>query len=198
MSLWVKVCGMTSADAVSTAVDCGADAVGFVFHARSPRHLAPAAAAALARSVPAGIATVVVTRHPTQDDIDRILEAFTPDFLQTDAADLAQLRLPAGLATLPVFRTGHALPAVLPPRLLYEAGESGQGTLADWPTAAALARQSELVLAGGLTPENVAAAIREVRPFGVDVSCGVESAPGRKAPEKIRSFVAAARAAATH
>jgi len=198
MSLWVKVCGMTSAEAVTTAVACGVDAVGFVFHARSPRHLAPAVAAALARTVPAGVATVVVTRHPTQDDIDRILEAFTPDFLQTDASDLAGLQLPAGLATLPVLRTGHALPAPLPPRFLYEAGESGRGTLADWQAAAMLARQGELVLAGGLTPENVAAAIREVRPFGVDVSSGVESAPGRKAPEKISSFVAAARAAATH
>ena len=151
----------------------------------------------LARSVPAGIATVVVTRHPTQADIDEILRAFTPDLLQTDVADLARLRLPSGLATLPVLRTGHAPPSVLPARCLYEAGESGRGTLADWPTAAKLARRVELVLAGGLTPGNVAAAIREVGPFGVDVSSGVESAPGRKAPDKIRSFVAAARAAAT-
>lgn len=198
MSLWVKVCGLTSADAVTTAVSCGVDAVGFVHHARSPRHLEPAAAAALARAVPAGIATVIVTRQPTQADIDRILEVFTPDFLQTDANDLAGLRLPAGLATLPVLRTGRAVPAPLPPRFLYEAGESGRGTLADWQAAAMLARQADLVLAGGLTPENVAAAIREVRPFGVDVSSGVESALGRKSPEKIRSFVAAARAAATH
>ena len=79
--------------------------------------------------------------------------------------------------------------------VLFEAARSGQGERADWERAAALAARTHLILAGGLTPENVGEAIRRVRPFGVDVSSGVESAPGVKDPARIAAFVAAARAA---
>jgi phosphoribosylanthranilate isomerase len=196
MTIWVKICGLNSPDAVAAAVAAGADAVGFVFHASSPRHVEPATAAALARAVPPGVLKVAVTRHPTQSEIDAIVADFRPDALQTDAADLAALSLPAGLGRLPVLRTGAVLPATLPGRCLYESTESGGGTRADWRQARALARRTELVLAGGLSAANVAAAIAAVRPFGVDVSSGVESAPGRKDSGKIRDFIAAARAAA--
>ena len=196
MTIWIKICGLNSPDALAAAVAAGADAVGFVFHATSPRNLAPAAAAALAATVPPGIAKVAVTRHPSQAEVDAIIAALAPDLLQTDAADFAQLELPAGLARLPVLRTGEPLPEPLPRRCLYESADSGRGARADWRTAGALARRAELVLAGGLTPDNVAAAIAAVRPFGVDVSSGVESAPGRKDARRIREFIAAARAAA--
>lgn len=194
MSVWIKICGLTSADAVAAAVDGGADAVGFVFHERSVRNLAPARAAALAAAVPGGVLRVAVTRHPAQALVDAILAGFAPDVLQTDAADLATLALPATLGVLPVLRTGAALPA-LPPRCLFEAARSGAGETADWALAATLAGRTELVLAGGLDAGNVAAAIARVRPYGVDVSSGVESAPGRKDAARIRDFIAAARAA---
>jgi phosphoribosylanthranilate isomerase len=87
----------------------------------------------------------------------------------------------------------HAEP--LPPRLLFEGPKSGTGAVSDWTRAAQLATQCELVLAGGLGPANVAAAIRAVRPWGVDVSSGVESAPGVKSRGMILEFVTAARAA---
>jgi phosphoribosylanthranilate isomerase len=196
VNLWVKICGLTSAEAVATAVEAGADAVGFVFHPASPRCLTPAAAAALARAVPRGVLTVAVTRHPSQADVDALLAAFRPDLLQTDAADLESLALPPGVATLPVLRSGSTLPATLPHSCLYESAASGSGTTADWDAARVLATRTELVLAGGLSAANVAAAIAAVRPFGVDVSSGVESAPGRKDAGKIREFLAAARAAA--
>lgn len=196
MSAWIKICGLTSPEAVATAVEAGADAVGFVFHAASPRHLAPAAAAALARAVPPSVLRVAVTRHPTQAQVEAIIADFRPDALQTDVADFEGLRLPAALGRLPVLRTGAAPPAQLPRRCLYESADSGRGATADWQAAAALARRTELVLAGGLTPANVAAAIAAVRPFGVDVSSGVERAPGRKDTGLIRDFIAAARAAA--
>ena len=195
MSIWVKICGLTSADAVAAAIAAGADAVGFVFHSASPRHLAPAAAAALARAVPRGVLKVAVTRHPTQAEVEAILAGFGPDVLQTDAADFDALELPAALGRLPVLRTGAAPPATLAARCLYEAADSGRGATADWQAARTLARRTELVLAGGLTAANVAAAIAAVRPFGVDVSSGVESGPGRKDAGKIRDFIAAARAA---
>jgi phosphoribosylanthranilate isomerase len=198
VSTWVKICGLTSPEAVAAAVDAGADAVGFVFHATSPRHVSPAAATELARGVPSTVLRVAVTRHPTQAEVDAIVAGFGPDALQTDAADLDRLRLPAALGRLPVLRTGTAPPARLPARCLYESADSGRGATADWRAAAELARRTELVLAGGLTAGNVAAAIAAVRPFGVDVSSGVERAPGRKDAGLIRDFIAAARAAAPH
>ena len=195
MTLWVKICGLSEPLAVAAAVDAGADAVGFVFHAGSPRNVAPAAAHSLARAVPARIVRVAVTRHPTQAEVDAIVADFAPDALQTDAADLERLRLPAQLARLPVLRSGAAASEPLPRRCLYESADSGRGVIADWVVAAALARRTELVLAGGLTASNVAAAIAAVRPFGVDVSSGVERAPGRKDAGLIGEFIRAARAA---
>ena len=195
MSIWVKICGLRTPEAIAAAREAGADAIGFVFHAGSPRNLAPAEAAALLIHVPRGIVKVAVTRNPSQALVDDILAGIRPEVLQTDAADLPYLSLPAGLAVLPVLRSGAALPRTLPRRCLYESAASGAGQLADWPAARALAAATELVLAGGLDAENVAAAIAAVRPFGVDVSSGVESGPGVKDVAKIHAFVAAARAA---
>ena len=103
--------------------------------------------------------------------------------------------LPAQLGRLPVLRSGVALPPVLPRRFLYEGPQSGAGATVDWDGARELAARAELVLAGGLSAANVTAAISRARPFGVDVSSGVESAPGIKDVVRIREFVAAARAA---
>lgn len=196
MKLAIKICGLRRPEDIEAAVGAGADAVGFVFHAASPRHLAPADAAALARRVPAGVLKVAVTLHPAQSLVDAVLREFRPDVWQTDADDLAVLTLPADVAPWPVLRTGAALPAVLPRRLLFEGARSGAGEAADWTLAAALAHRTELILGGGLTPDNVAAAIQAVRPWGVDVSSGVELAPGVKDADRIRRFVLAAREAA--
>jgi len=195
MSGWIKICGVNSDEAVATAIAAGVDAIGFVFHPGSPRHLEPLAASRLATAVPPGIQCIAVTRHPSQTAIDDILDAFEPDALQTDAEDFDRLVLPPELVRLPVLRTGAALPPVLPRRVLYEGAESGRGEVADWDAARSLASRTQLVLAGGLNPANVAAAIARARPFGVDVSSGVEAAPGRKDPDRIGEFVTAARAA---
>ena len=196
MSVWIKICGLNSDAAVAAAREAAVDAVGFVFHAGSARNLAPDRAAALVAGLPSGIARIAVTRDPSQSLIDEILSVFRPDALQSDAADLRRLRLPAGLAVLPVLRSGQRPPAVLPKRCLYESAASGMGALADWSLACEYAVATELVLAGGLTPLNVGSAIALVRPFGVDVSSGVESSPGVKDVAKIHEFIAAARAAA--
>lgn len=195
--MWVKICGMTSAAAVDAAVASGADAVGFVF-APSPRELAPAAAAALARAVRGRARCVAVMRHPTQAAVDDVLAQFVPDVLQTDRDDLAGLRLPATLECLPVVRGGSAAPpsGALPPWLLFEGPLSGAGRVSDWEAARRLAARTRLVLAGGLAAANVAQAIAAVGPWGVDVSSGVEGRPGVKDPAMIAEFVAAARAGA--
>ena len=190
--MWIKICGMTSARAVAAALEAGVDALGFVF-ADSVRQLTPQAAARLAAPARGRVRCVAVTRHPAQRALDEILSVFRPDLLQTDAADFAVLRLPAALERLPVVRAGES-PAALPARVLFEGPASGTGRVSDWSAAGALARRSELVLAGGLNAGNVAQAIAAVRPFGVDVSSGVEARPGRKSPAAIAEFVAAVRA----
>ena len=201
--LWIKICGLRTRESVEAAAQAGADAVGFVFHAASPRNLAPADARGLARTVPAGLERVAVFLHPAQSLVDEVLEALAPDWVQTDREDLAGLVLPAGQRVLPVLRSGDLSPAAraagagrLPRRCLLESARSGAGERADWTQAARLARRTELVLAGGLDPGNVAAAVRAVRPFGVDVSSGVEASRGVKDPARIREFVRAAREAA--
>ena len=195
MSLWVKICGLTTEEGVTAAANAGADAIGFVF-APSKRRITPSDAKRLAALAPPSIKRVAVMLHPTQAQFDEMFEVFAPDVLQTDAEDLLDLRIPPTLAVMPVVRSQSALPRPLPQRLLFEGVVSGAGTTADWTQAGAVASTTELVLAGGLHANNVSAAIRAVRPFGVDVSSGVERAPGIKDAMKISEFVQAARAAA--
>lgn len=192
--MWLKICGMTSAAAVGAALEAKVDAIGFVF-APSVRLLSAAVATALAAPARGRVCCVAVTLHPTQAAVDDILANFRPDVLQSDAADFAALTLPATLERLPVVRQ-DALPATLPARLLFEGPRSGSGACSDWQQARQLAMRTQLVLAGGLSAANVAAAIAAVQPFGVDVSSGVESRPGVKEPAEILRFAACVRAAA--
>mgnify|MGYP001451696750 FL=1 len=195
MSLLVKICGVTTDAAVNAAVAAGADAIGFVFHGPSPRSIEPLRAAALTSSLPASVLRVAVTLHPSQALVDRVLAEFEPDVWQSDAADFEALLLPASIARWPVWRSGSPPPQMPPPRLLFEAAASGAGTQADWTAAARLAKRCGLILGGGLFAANVGAAIATVRPYGVDVSSGVEREPGVKDPAMIRGFIEAARAA---
>lgn len=195
--MWIKICGITSADAVAAAAAAGVDAIGFVF-APSPRQVTPGQAAQLAALAPPGMLCIAVAQHPLQMKVEEICRTLRPDYFQTDVEDLRELRIPAGMKVLPVVRFGRKTPHPLPPRILFEGPTSGIGETADWGRAAELARQSELILAGGLTAQSVGEAIRVVRPFGVDVSSGVEEVPGVKDPQKIEQFVRAVREAAVY
>lgn len=192
MTTFVKICGVTSEDALEAAVAAGADAIGFVFHAPSPRNIAPQRAAALACALPRSVLCVAVTLHPMQELVDRILQALTPDAWQSDAADFATLRIPATIEHWPVLRRMTSMPPGSR-RILFESPASGSGARADWQAASVMARTSELILGGGLDASCVGRAIATVRPFGVDVSSGVESAPGIKDARQIREFIVAAR-----
>jgi phosphoribosylanthranilate isomerase len=194
--IWIKICGLTSESAVEAALAAGADAIGFVF-APSKRQVSAARAAELTHCVGSRVARVAVMQHPTQALLDEVWSVFRPDVLQTDAEDLARLQLPPGLSVMPVLRAGHASLSAYPARVLFEGPVSGSGQTADWSAAEQWARATQLVLAGGLNAHNVANAIAAVRPFGVDVSSGVEAAPGVKDPAKIHEFVRRARAAAS-
>ena len=194
-ALWIKICGLRTLEAIDAAAGAGANAVGFVFHDASPRNLALEDARALQRAVPAGVERVAVFMHPGQARLDAVLAAIEPDWVQTDASDLAELSLPAGQRVLPVLRGAAQRLGSLPSRCLFESSSSGSGERADWIAAVRVARMTELILAGGLDPSNVGEAVRAVRPFGVDVSSGVESSRGVKDAARIREFIRAARAA---
>ena len=195
MPVFVKICGLTSADAVRAAVEAGADAVGFVF-ADSPRRISVAEAAGLASDLPDRLVRVAVMRHPTQAEWDEVAKGFIPDWIQTDAEDFSGLQISADVRRMPVYRDRPSLDTKAvagEEQCLFEASVSGAGKQADWTIAESLAAKTRLMLAGGLTPGNVGAAIRKVRPWGVDVSSGVERSRGVKDPDRIEAFIKAVR-----
>lgn len=194
MSVYIKICGLTEPEAVAAVAQAEVDAAGFVF-ATSPRQVTPDAAARLAQGLPPEIVSVAVMRHPEPDLVTAVCETLAPEFVQSDAEDFRSIELSGISRPLPVYRAGRPIPDRLPALLLFEGPVSGSGEVADWAQAQELASETRLILAGGLTPDNVGDAIRTVRPYGVDVSSGVESEPGRKDPDLIRRFVEAVRAA---
>jgi phosphoribosylanthranilate isomerase len=192
----VKICGLSTREHVDAALAAGADALGFVF-ASSVRRVEPAHAAAITNRVPDTIKKVAVMLHPSNEEWRTVLREFSPDVLQTDVGDFAALDVPETVECWPVYREGNKVTDTLfsSGTFLYEGAKSGQGQTVDWSRAADIARQGNMILAGGLGAANVAEAIATVRPFGVDVSSAVESAPGIKNPGLIEEFVTAARAA---
>ena len=195
--MFIKICGLKTEAAVQAAVDAGADALGFVF-ADSPRKVSPEHAAALSKGLPKGIAKVAVMLRPTVEDWNKVRDVFVPDWLQADAADFELLDVPASMGQLPVYRDSDSVDFdrpdfIWPEHILFEGARSGAGMRPNWDHAAQLARHACMVLAGGLTPENVQDAILHVHPLAVDVSSGVETSPGVKDLERIAAFVAAVR-----
>ena len=194
MSIFIKICGLRDAAMVEAAVAAGANAIGFVF-AASKREVSVEQAAAAAAGVPASVKKVAVMRHPAPEAWETVRDGFRPDVLQTDAEDFAQLDVPDSIETWPVFREGGAPVPEGVRTFVYEGPSSGAGETVNWDQAAALSTDRQMILAGGLDAENVAQAIATVRPWGVDVSSGVEVAPGQKDVTRIREFISAARAA---
>ncbi len=197
MRVGVKVCGLTTPFAVRAAVCAGADAVGFVF-ARSPRQVTPELARRLLAEVPPFVTRVAVMRWPSAPALARVLDGLEVDVVQLypGAGDPspfigARRYLPA-LCDTDDLEQRLAATAPTGPVLL-DGARAGHGEVADWSRIASAARERTVVLAGGLTPENVQAAIRAVRPVAVDVSSGVESSPGLKDAGRITDFVAAVR-----
>ena len=196
-----KVCGITRAVDALHAVRCGATALGFVFWPDSPRYIAPEAAAAIVAQVPAGVTTVGVFVNQPAEEIARVARIAGITTVQLHGEE------PAGYASpmpWPVWRAtslaqADATLAAWPDAtILLDAHDpvrrGGTGRAIDWREAAEVAKRRRVVLAGGLTPENVEQAITTVRPFGVDVSSGVEQAPGIKDFDKVARFLDRARA----
>jgi phosphoribosylanthranilate isomerase len=198
--MFVKVCGTTSEEDALLAVAMGADAVGFVF-APSPRQVTPAKVGDIVKRLPREVVTVGVFRDDAPSRVVEIVNTIglraaqlhgheTPEqarFVRERVPLLIQA-FPAGDAAV---ARAHEYGA---DAVLLDAATPGSGRVFDW-TLAEAPDGVRLILAGGLTPENVALAIAQVHPWGVDVVSGVEKSPGVKDPVKVRAFVAAARAA---
>lgn len=204
MHVNVKICGITSTDDARSVVDCGADAIGLMFYTPSPRFVSMETAARIAAVVSPGVMKVGVFVNPTGELVREALGACGLDMLQFHGDETPGFCRGFGVRSMKAFRIRDAgsLAALksydTEAWLLdaYVAGSlGGSGVSFNWDLAVEAVRLGRPVyLAGGLTPENVGEAVRRVRPYGVDVSSGVESAPGRKDAEKIRAFVAAVRA----
>jgi phosphoribosylanthranilate isomerase len=200
--MFVKICGTTSEEDALLAVAMGADAVGFVF-APSPRLISPTVAGDIAKRLPREILTVGVFRDDAPQRVVEIVNGMGLKAAQLHGRETAEQvqwvreRVPfviksfvAGDKTLA--RAGAFGADVL----LVDAPSPGSGQVYDWKLAGEAPDGAKVLLAGGLTPENVAEAIAQANPWGVDVSTGVEASPGRKDPRKLRAFIAAAKGAA--
>ncbi|WP_431278046.1 phosphoribosylanthranilate isomerase [Leifsonia poae] len=206
--MWVKVCGLRDSESVAAAVEAGADAVGFVFAPGSPREIDPDRARSLVGSA-SGTLTVGVFRDQPVDEVIRIAREAGVDAVQLHGSETVADHEAVRAAGWPTIRAmaardyvgagsgsgsgsvdGDGHPAEY---LLLDAPNPGAGEVFDGAQLAARPPSRPWVLAGGLDPGNVAQRIRELRPWGVDVSSGVETAPGVKSPALIARFVAAAR-----
>ncbi len=197
MSVMVKICGLHDAAGVAAAVEAGAGAIGFVF-TESLRRVTPQQANDACCEVSVDVQRVAVMRHPANDEWRAVLDEFAPDVLQTDIEDFDALEVPDSVIRWPVVREDSAaLESELPGVFVYEGANSGRGETVDWSRAAVIARRGRMILAGGLSAGNIAAAISAVDPWGVDVSSAVESSPGKKDPDLIRQFLQAVHAAET-
>ncbi|MCG6928434.1 MAG: phosphoribosylanthranilate isomerase [Acidobacteria bacterium] len=204
----VKVCGITRPEDGLLAAEAGADAVGFVFYSMSPRKVEVAQAAAIARVLPPFLLRVGVFVDATPGEMARVADAVGLDLLQLHGDEppesleglprraLKAVRVGPGFTSEEAVRyAGRTAGIVVDTRLVGETVmPGGTGVPFDWSLVRGLRDEvSFLMLAGGLSPDNVAAAIGEVRPHAVDVSSAVERFPGRKDPDLLRAFVEAVR-----
>jgi len=204
MPVKVKICGITHLPDGLAAVEAGADALGFVFYHESPRSISVEAAAALTRQLPPFIMKVGVFVNAPEDLVRRASRECGLNLLQFHGDEPPEYCLQFGLMSMKAFRVRdaaslQALPAYATDAWLLDAYSPGKpggtGETFNWDLALeARGLGRPVFLAGGLTPENVATAIQHARPYGVDVSSGVEAAPGKKDLVKVRAFIQAAKA----
>lgn len=207
----VKICGLTRPEYVRAAAEAGAGYLGFVFFPKSPRHVTPDLARDLALEAPFGVAKVALLVNATDDEIAAITETVPLDMLQLHGKEsperVAEVRARFGLPVMKAVGVAEAadlaaLPAyeAVADQILVDAKApkdavlpGGNGLAFDWRLIAGRAWAKPWMLAGGLTPENVAEAVKLTGATQVDVSSGVERAPGEKDPAKVAAFIAAAR-----
>jgi len=200
----IKICGITNIDDALLAVDAGADALGFVFFGASPRNVSPEQARAIIRHLPPFIQTVglfvnesLATINETADncglDIIQLHGEESPDFctgVKRRVLKALRVRNFGSLDSMPSYQVSAFLLDAWSP-----IARGGTGQTFNWDIAASAAADRKIILAGGLSCDNISDAIKKVRPYGVDVSSGVEAAPGKKDAVKITEFIRKAREA---
>src|SRR5581483_5266891 len=205
MSTIVKICGITSVADGLAAAAAGADAIGLMFYEQSPRFVTLDSAAKISRELPPSVIKIGVFVNAPAETVSRAIGECALNLLQFHGDESPafcrqfpvmtikafRIRDAASLRTLPDYDTSAwLLDASVPDRL------GGTGATFNWDLAVQANQLGRpIFLAGGLTPENVADAVRKVRPYAVDVSSGVESAPGKQDPQKMRDFIHAAKSA---
>jgi phosphoribosylanthranilate isomerase len=212
----VKICGITTLDDALAAIDAGADYLGFNFYPKSPRYLAPERCAEIVAGLQSSVITVGIFVNESSEHITRVLDQCGLGLAQLHGDEPPEVIAALNGRAFKAFRgigERHAEFAASPlslsgrgaggegriPAFLIDAYSpthyGGTGHIADWRAAQPLAQQYPFFLAGGLTPENVAEAITQVQPWGVDVASGVESAPGVKDHAKVKRFIESAKGA---
>jgi phosphoribosylanthranilate isomerase len=200
----VKICGITSAADAAEAVAAGADALGFVFVPGTPRHLTPEAAEGIVAGLPPFVTPVGVFLDRPAAEVAAIAARCRLQAVQLHGQEPADYCRAMPLPVIKALRVRDA--SSLEPLGWYpaqgfvldayvEGQPGGTGRLFPWELAVGLGSRVPIILSGGLTPENVAGAVRRVRPYAVDVSSGVERSPGRKDPQKMKEFIAHVREA---
>ncbi len=198
--MFVKICGITRADDAAVAVACGASAVGFIFWPRSPRYIEPQRARAIVRTLPPFVTPVGVFVNETAEQVNAVSDLAGLGAVQLHGDETPEI---AARVNRPVVkavgRIDRAAADAWPQQvlLLVDAEDrdrrGGTGRRADWEAAARIAASRRILLAGGITADNVADAVRIVRPFGIDVSSGVEETPGIKSAARIEALFNALR-----
>ena len=206
VSVKVKICGITNPADGIVAANAGADMIGLMFYDGSPRNVALPVAEEIPRAVPPEVVKVGVFVNPAEELVTTAIARCSLSLLQFHGEETPEFCTQFGVMSIKAFRIRDAASLELLPHYTtdawlldtYSAGQrGGTGEIFNWEIAVEARKLGRPVfIAGGLTPENVAEAVRRVQPFGVDVSSGVESAPGRKDAAKVRAFVEAVRSAA--
>ena len=205
MSVKVKICGITSVADALVAAEAGADMIGLMFYEPSPRNITLATAVEISRALPPFVLKVGVFVNPDEQLVTRAIAECGLNLLQFHGDETSDFCTQFGVMSLKALRVRDAeslkpLENFHTDAFLLDAysksGLGGTGEKFNWDLAVEAQKFGKpIFLAGGLTPENVADAVKQVRPFAVDVSSGVESAPGKKDAAKVRAFIAAVRAA---
>ncbi len=202
----VKICGITNSKDARAAVEAGADALGFVLHRKSPRCVPMDVVKAIVAALPPFVLPVGVFVNEEAATVREVMDQCGLALAQLHGEETAsycetlgrpilraiRLRGPGDLLALAEYK-GRAQVRGFLVDAFSEKEYGGTGQVADWGLAAEAAKSAQILLAGGLTPENVQEAIRQVRPYGVDVSSGVEASPGKKDHAKVGAFIRAAR-----
>lgn len=202
----IKICGITNAEDAKVAVEAGADALGFVLYRKSPRYVEPQVLKRIIATLPPFVIPVGVFVNEELGIVRKIMDDCGLELAQLHGDESASyceklerpiikgIRLHKGTTQLQLAELkGRAQVRGFLLDAFSDKGYGGTGEIADWPLASEVAKVFDILLAGGLTAENVQGAIQQVCPYGVDVSSGVEASPGKKDPAKVQEFINSVR-----